>query len=182
MTSINPFTSYEAKKTLTTNRNRYVFFWRPEQDNGFLSQWYNSPFMYEGKGFTTTEQFMMYKKAELFKDYVMAEAILTFGERHPATHREMGRLVVGFDELTWMNESPMIVRIGNLCKFTQNAELKNMLLNTGDKLIVEASAYDSIWGIGFNKDNATGNEHRWGSNKLGLALMDVRKVIKEQYS
>jgi ribA/ribD-fused uncharacterized protein len=182
MASINPFTSHEATKAPVTNKDMYVFFWKPEQDNGFLSQWYNSPFIYEGKGFTTAEQFMMYKKAELFKDYVMAEAILTFGERHPATHREMGRLVSNYDDLTWINESPMIVRIGNLCKFTQNIELKNLLLNTGDKIIVEASAYDKIWGIGFNKDNAIGNEQRWGSNKLGLALMDVRKVIREKYS
>jgi len=182
MASINPFASYERSNNPSTNKEKYVFFWKLEQDNGFLSQWHNSPFIYEGKGFTTAEQFMMYKKAEFFKDYVMAEAILTFGERHPATHREMGRLVVGFDELMWMNESPMIVRVGNLCKFTQNTELKKMLLDTGDKLIVEASAYDRIWGIGFNKDSAIGNENKWGSNKLGMALMDVRKVIKEQYS
>jgi ribA/ribD-fused uncharacterized protein len=182
MAFTNPFASREKVKIPTVDKNRYVFFWTTTQDNGYLSQWHNSPFIYEGKGFVTTEQFMMYKKAELFRDYAMAEAILTSSERHPATHREMGRLVSNFDEMRWMNESPMIVRLGNLCKFTQNNDLKNKLLSTGDKIIVEASAYDSIWGIGFNKDKAIENIDKWGSNKLGLALMDVRKVIREQYS
>jgi ribA/ribD-fused uncharacterized protein len=64
-------------------------------------------------------------------------------------------------------------------KFSQNAKLKAVLLGTEDKLIVEASPSDRIWGIGFDAEHAGGKENEWGANKLGEALMRVRKELNE---
>jgi ribA/ribD-fused uncharacterized protein len=57
--------------------------------------------------------------------------------------------------------------------------LKEILLNTGSKVIVEASPSDSIWGIGFDAEHTEGNEDRWCANKLGKALMRVRESLRD---
>ena len=39
---------------------------------------------------------------------------------------------------------------------------------------------DKIWGIGFNTEEAEGNEAEWGNNGLGKALMKVRDRMKRE--
>lgn len=71
---------------------------------------------------------------------------------------------------------------GNWHKFLHSedaAELKRQLLATGDKLLVEASPYDRIWGVGFGAANADQNRANWGLNLLGKALMRVRLRIRQ---
>ena len=67
---------------------------------------------------------------------------------------------------------------GNVLKFQQNPELKQKLLDTGDKEFVEASPKDKIWGIGLGEKRARETaEHRrtrWGLNLLGKVLGQVR--------
>ena len=72
----------------------------------------------------------------------------------------------------------MVVERGNLLKFTQNEHLKKILLGTGERILVEASPTDRIWGIGFNSKDAPGNKDKWGENKLGKALMRVREQLR----
>lgn len=59
-----------------------------------------------------------------------------------------------------------IMKKGLMAKFTQNKELANKLLETGDKILIEDSPYDSYWGNAKN-----------GKNMLGKLLMDVRQNI-----
>jgi ribA/ribD-fused uncharacterized protein len=69
---------------------------------------------------------------------------------------------------------------GNLAKFTQNKDLKEEMLATGDKIFVEASPLDNIWGIGLD-ENAEGVENPsfWlGLNLLGQALTLVKNQIR----
>jgi ribA/ribD-fused uncharacterized protein len=66
----------------------------------------------------------------------------------------------------------------NYAKYTQNELLKKKLLDTNDKILVEVSSYDKIWGIGFTKENTLENIHLWGKNLLGNVLVKVRKDIK----
>jgi predicted NAD-dependent protein-ADP-ribosyltransferase YbiA (DUF1768 family) len=47
-----------------------VYFWHPEGNNGFMSQWYDSPWTHEGTDYSTAEMWMMVQKAKLFKDDV----------------------------------------------------------------------------------------------------------------
>ena len=67
---------------------------------------------------------------------------------------------------------------GVYAKFSQNPELKTQLLATGEKVLVEASPYDKIWGIGFNKSDALTSKAKWGQNLLGKVLMEVRNKLK----
>ena len=57
--------------------------------------------------------------------------------------------------------------------------LREMLLATGEREIVEASPYESIWGIGFTERDAEGMREHWGENLLGKALMEVRSELRE---
>ena len=85
-----------------------------------------------------------------------------------------------FDEQTWVLKREDLIYKGLYEKFKQNPELANKLLSTGDKLLVEASPYDRIWGIGLSSDekNAWDTDKWLGTNVLGKVLMRVRSDLK----
>ncbi len=155
--------------------SQYVMFWKPTQNNGFLSQWYPSNFTENGIMYCCAEQYMMAKKAELFGDNVMLQKILK--TTSPKYMKMYGRKVRNFDEEVWNRESNNIVYKGNTLKF-QDEELKSMLLSFGSSAtFVEASPYDRIWGIGYTEDKALRNRSKWGNNLLGKILTRVRDDI-----
>lgn len=157
-----------------------IYFWKPTQDNGYLSNWYPSPFRVASVDmiFSNAEQFMMYCKAKLFKDEMMAKKIMETD--NPNEIRSLGRLVTNFDPVKWEEKCDQVVTQACYLKFSQNKELKEKLLATGDKLLVEASPYDKKWGIGLSKYNAikTKKENWPGENRLGKCLMNVREKLK----
>lgn len=155
---------------------KYIFFWghRPAPlDVHVFSQWYPSKFMdSDGREYNCCEQYMMYKKALLFGDNDTAKQILA--TTNPQQIKQLGRQVKHFDENVWNEVKFDIVVEGNTYKFSQNENLKKILMKTNKKIIVEASPYDAIWGIGFAEKDAIKNEHKWGENLLGKAIMKVR--------
>ena len=120
----------------------------------------------------------MYHKALLFGDQETADAIAL--EPEPSKQKALGREVKGFDKQQWKKKREKIVEEGNWWKFTQPKEgdLGGMLLETGDRMLVEASPYDRIWGIGYGASDAEGNRGTWGENLLGKALMRVRDRLR----
>jgi len=121
---------------------------------------------------------MMAEKASLFNDFVSETEILN--TNNPAKAQRLGRKVNGFTQNTWVKNRFEIVVNGNLEKFSQNNKLKTFLLNTGNKIIVEASPNDSIWGVGLaESDIRITNPGDWnGLNLLGFALMEVRERLR----
>ena len=163
---------------------KYVFFWghRPQRDGsigtGCLSQWWPSAFTVEGVRFATAEHYMMWRKALLFGDEESAVRIVAAS--HPRQAKMLGRRVRGFDEQTWADERRAIVREASLAKFGQRPELRDFLLGTGERILVEASPTDRIWGIGLAAtDERTTDPARWrGLNLLGFALMEARAQLR----
>ena len=153
--------------------DKYVFFW-----NGIYSQWYPCDFYIDGYEYTCTEQWMMHQKALLFGDELTARKIMQTDI--PKEQKQLGRQVKNFNSEIWQKSCVGIVYKGNLAKFSQNESLKSQLLLTGDKMIVEASPYDQIWGIGLSEnDPGIENPINWkGQNLLGLAIMMVRQHLK----
>jgi ribA/ribD-fused uncharacterized protein len=139
-----------------------------------FSQWYRCSFTENGRTFNCAEQYMMYGKAVLFGDAEMAAKILEAD--HPRTHKALGRKVRGFDVKVWNRERERIVRAGNHAKFTQNPELRELLLATRGTTLVEASPYDKIWGIGLAaSDPRAQDPNQWkGQNLLGKVLTALR--------
>lgn len=119
----------------------------------------------------------MYHKAITFNDNDTAEKILSKSECSPAEYKKLGGHISNFNSSTWNDLSVDISYRGNMLKFEQNSLLRETLLSTGDKLIVEASPYDKIWGIGFDHNSADGNRDKWGTNLLGQILMRVRNDL-----
>ena len=162
----------------------YVHFWghTPERDGHItetcLSQWWMAEFWVEAQRYSCMEQFMMAEKARLFGDKEVLEQILAAAEQGKI--KALGRQVRNFDQTEWDRCKYTIVLTGNFQKFLQNPELKDFLLRTGDKILVEASPRDRIWGIGMGRNNENaGNPAAWkGKNLLGFALMEVRDELR----
>ncbi len=162
---------------------RYLFFWghQPQKDGLIgktcFSQWFEAAFTVDGTPYATAEHFMMAEKARMFADEEARARILSAST--PAQAKKLGRGVRGFDEQTWNDARFEIVVKGNLAKFSQNPPLAAFLSQTGDRVLVEASPVDSIWGIGLAATDAEAlTPHRWrGLNLLGFALMEVRAVL-----
>ncbi|OXS32815.1 hypothetical protein CHR28_24310 [Streptomyces sp. XY006] len=163
---------------------KYLHFWghRPRPDGRIgpscLSQWWPSPFTVDGVRYATAEHWMMAGKARLFEDAAAERAVLAAG--HPAEAKKAGRLVRGFDETVWARERFRIVVEGSVHKFAAHPELQGFLLGTGDRVLVEASPVDRVWGIGLAADDeAAMDPERWrGPNLLGFALMAARERLR----
>lgn len=159
---------------------KYIYFWghqksRSGVNKSCFSQWYEAPFEESGLLFRTAEHYMMYHKAKLFKNDLIASKILECA--HPGEAKKLGREVTNFDEQLWNESRFQIVKDANTLKFSQHAELLSFLKNTGTRVLVEASPVDSIWGVGLAADNPViENPKDWkGLNLLGYALMSVRE-------
>ena len=146
---------------------------------GPFSQWYKSPIEDNGITFTCAEQILMYRKADMFGDNFVKEKILATS--NPREHKHLGRQVRNFDNKAWLKVRHGIAVEINLLKFTQNPELKELLLGTGDLILVEASLHDTIWGIGRGLDFPyLADKSQWrGENVLGYALTEVKNKIRQ---
>ena len=157
-----------------------ICFHNPEEENGYLSNWYLSEFTVDGIKFSSMEQYMMYEKALLFQDQEAAEKILQTD--NAADIKALGRSVQHFDDKIWIKVREEIVYKGVREKFRQNPELAENLEKTGEEIIAECAVKDRIWGIGLSmKDENRHCIDRWrGQNLLGEILMRVREEIKHQ--
>ncbi|HDR9085976.1 GTP cyclohydrolase [Burkholderia vietnamiensis] len=142
-----------------------------------FSNWHPCSFTFHEVEFNCVEQFMMYAKAMLFDDHVTAEAILA--STSPREQKRLGRSVRGFDEQRWIEAREKIMFVGCREKFRQSEAFTIALLATGTSVLVEASPYDRIWGIGLGEhDSRIADPSAWlGLNLLGNALMRVRDVL-----
>lgn len=189
------------------NDGDVISFWRPTDQNGVFGQWYGSDFevtkdilnslpkelkrsklfttrfdvlekLSETKVFNTAEKFMMMGKAALFRDNVIYDVMARTNS--PKEQKSLGQKVKNFDERIWNTYSRDIVNIGTYLKFSQNDEFKKTLLETNDKILVEGSPMDRIWGVGLKFDDPKiQDRQQWrGTNYLGDALMFSRTLLK----
>lgn len=182
------YSIHTIKEAFDTGKQdlKYVFFWghTPSKDGSVtkscFSQWWELDVTIDGQVYKTAEHWMMAEKARLFNDPVILEKI--FKTSHPNQAKKLGRKVSGFDPETWDAHKYEIVKEGNYHKFSQHIDIKEFLLKTGDRILVEASPYDTIWGIGLGKNKSDiENPHIWkGENLLGFALMEIRDQLLEE--
>lgn len=160
---------------------KFLFFWshKPGKSKNCLSQWFDSPFTVEGTQYATAEHWMMAGKARLFHDNAALERILA--ATHPGEVKQAGREVTPYHPEEWDAYKFAIVVEGNFHKFAQHPDLREFLIGTGDRVLVEAAPNDGIWGIGIDEyDPRAPHPAQWpGENLLGFALMQVRARLKE---
>ncbi len=177
-----------AATETTTDPKGPLFFWGHDPaKNGMdacFSNWYPAQFKDKNSQvFSDTEMWMMYHKAIFFKDNESAKKILTC-TGNPKKAKEIGRKVKNFDSTVWSKNCERIVYEGLILKFEQDVSLKKHLLGTHDRLLVEASPFDKIWGIGISAETARKTPpKRWpGKNLLGKCLGKAREQIREDFT
>ena len=166
-------------------RFEYIFFWghKPRPDGRIgpscFSQWWPSPFQVDGREYATAEHWMMAGKARMFGDEDAFEEVLR--AKTPAEAKKIGRRVRNFDQQKWSESCNDLVMLGNLHKFASKPELGEFLLSTDERVLVEASPADRIWGIGLKMDHPDASRpQNWrGQNLLGFALMEVREALRD---
>ncbi len=153
---------------------KIVCFHNPEEENGYLSNWYSSQFIINDIIFSSMEQFMMYQKAICFEDNDIAQKILK--TENVAYIKELGRLISNHNENYWNGIRQIIVFEGLMAKFSQNESLKRQLQETEHCILAECAVKDKIWGIGLSMGDPDRLEiSKWkGQNLLGYTLMMVR--------
>jgi len=169
-----------------TVKPEFILFWGHTVDKDGIvssgktcfSQWYPSPIIINNIMYPTAEHFMMAEKAKLFGDLEIADKVME--AETPKDAKILGRQVKNFNKEEWEKHAFNIVVNGNTAKFTQHVKLMDYLLSTGNKIIVEASPYDVVWGIGMGQDNPDClDPEKWkGENLLGFALMVVRDKLR----
>ena len=191
------------------NKHGVVCFWQEFKKHGYLSQWFseteannsgsnkNAQFtgidLFDKRpananktfSFHNCEQYMMFQKASLFKDDRIKQKIIQ--EHNPKNIKKLGREVKNFNNETWNKYKEFIVYQSNLLKFSSNEDLKEKLLNTGNKVLIETSPFDAVYGIGLDYYGRNLNKQQFdlfnvnnwkGSNLLGFALMQVRDELR----
>lgn len=163
----------------------FICFWGHTAEPGeikksCLSQWYPCEFEADHCIYHTSEQYMMAQKALLFSDTKTYDKIMAAD--NPKDYKALGRRVQNFDLLIWDKHKYQIVLTGNIAKFSQNKELEAFLIGTGNKILVEASPYDAIWGVQMRiEDPLIQNPNNWaGENLLGFALMETRSILSKR--
>ena len=154
-----------------------ICFHNPNDENGYLSNWYPSIFALNGITFSSIEQYMMYRKAVCFGDEKVAAQILATED--VAEIKALGRLVSGYDENLWNGVRQIVVYEGLLAKFSQNSDLMEQLKDTGQAFLAECAVKDRIWGVGLSMHDPNRLDRaKWrGQNLLGYALMMVRERL-----
>ena len=163
---------------------KYLFFWgnkhnhKEEVGKFCFSQWFESPFTVENTVYPTAEHWMMAQKALLFGDEESYNKVIN--TPNPKDVKSIGRQIKNYDDAIWNKSKYDIVKTGNIHKFSQNAALADYLLKTGDRVLVEASPVDAIWGIGLSADSVDiENVYAWrGENLLGFALIEARDFLQ----
>jgi ribA/ribD-fused uncharacterized protein len=164
---------------------KFLYFWghtnknNSSIDKSCFSQWYPSPFTVDGITYKTAEHWMMAHKALLFGDTASFEKITSC--ESPKEAKNLGRMVIGYDDQVWNENRFEIVKLGNIHKFNQHPALADYLLETGNRILVEASPVDTVWGIGLTATSKDiDNIYAWrGLNLLGFVLMEVRDFLND---
>lgn len=163
-------------------REDVICFHNPEEENGYLSNCYQSTFSFCGLNFTSVEQYMLYRKAIMFEDYYVRNQALSISD--VAEIKQSLRNVNNCNDKIWKNQRQLIAYQGLFAKFSQNDDLRVRLLNTGSAVLAECDVSDKIWGIGLSmEDDCRFLVDEWkGENLLGFSLMQVRNMLQETRS
>lgn len=143
-----------------------VYFYSTQGEYGGLSNFSSYGFELDGKYWKTSEH---YFQAQKFAGTEHAEAVRL--AKTPKQAAEIGRDRQRPLRPDWEEVKEDVMLRALLAKFSAHADLRTMLLGTGDEEIIEDAPYDYYWGIG---------KAGTGKNRLGKILMDVRARLRQQ--
>ena len=156
-----------------------IFFHKPDEPYGWLSNWYRSDFELDGIKYSSVEQYIMYQKCVLFSDENSAQKVMETD--YPDAQQAIARNAIGYIDCIWRGYRQILVEKALCAKFSQNYDLKNRLIDTGNAWLVECARTDKNWACGISLyDDQRFDASNWnGTNILGFALMKVRDDLKD---
>ena len=164
---------------IITTDQHFIFYKR----DAWASNHYPSKFTVNNVTFETVEQFYFYCKMLILGDTLMAEAILR--EPDPAKNVKQNHAAFINKELLeiWGGRKSGIMKRGLFEKYLQNKTLRDLLLATEDRIIVEGSK-NMFWGCGVDiSDPDLLFDNLWrGRNELGKLNVEVREYFKKNNS
>ena len=144
-----------------------------------FSNFHPAPFRIDGVEYCANEQYLFYKKANMFNDMKASNQIMA--TKDPYKIKKISKRIKNVDEAKWKEEAPKVMKQGLLAKFKQNPHLKHRLLATGQKKLIEGSKTDKFWGVGLSYDHPDVlNQEKWpqgATNVLGKLLEEVRDEL-----
>ncbi len=145
--------------------NTPVYFYRHENLFGEFSNFYSAPIELDGHVWPTTEHYFQAQK--FISDETHFNNVLKLDTpikalMYSGTYRSSVRS-------DWANVKDDVMFKACMAKFQQHSKLKELLLSTGDRTLVEHTKKDPYWG-----DGGDGT----GRNQLGITLMKVRDYLK----
>lgn len=160
--------------TALLTRDQVHTFW-----HGPLSNWFIRPFGVQGVTYNCVEQWMMASKARTFGDQAALAKIMA--STSPKDQKAAGRAVQGYNDEIWQAVNDDLVLVGGMGKFLQHRDLYEELMGTGDRILVEASPHDTVWGVGLAaEDDRILDPTQWrGQNKQGKMLSRARAVFNQ---
>ena len=160
-----------------------IYFYGHTSDSPYicLSNFYPCQFMDDtGNTFNCSEQYFMYHKCLMFNSENTNLLAAILRSRSPTKIKQLGRQVANFDDDAWNENRFAIMKAANFLKFSQNDDIREILLETGDKVLYEAAKNDKIWGIGYSADVAVRTPVvKYGKNLLGRVLMVIRDEMRQ---
>lgn len=171
----------QGSQSISRHKEDMIGFYHEYEDYGCFSNWYKASFEYAGRKYSSAEQYMMFQKVSMFYQYELAEEIMKNND--PSVIKKLGQTrFSNFNKYVWDSLAYTIVKRGVKAKFSQNEDLLEILLSTGDSVLMECSKTDLIWGIGIDIDSEEiYNPGVWrGKNQLGRILMSVRDELREE--
>ena len=141
-----------------------IQFYSTSDEYGCFSNFVRSWIGLKGRSWPTVEH---YFQAQKFPGTEHEEAIRLC--KSPMIAKRMGRSRQNRLREDWERVKDAAMREAVLAKFTQHADLRAVLLGTGDAVLVEHTQNDAYWG-----DGGDGT----GRNMLGQVLMSVREELR----
>ena len=141
-----------------------IYFYKTNEKYGCFSNFSHYGFELDEKWWMTSKHYFQSQKI-YGTEYVEIIRLLD----NPMKAAKMGRnrnLPIRED---WEEVKDDVMRKAVYAKFSQNIELKNILLDTDSEYIVENTSNDYYWGCGTNGS---------GKNMLGIILMEIRDKLK----
>jgi ribA/ribD-fused uncharacterized protein len=166
---------YKPQHTKTVD-NVVLFFTKESP----MSNHFKCKFTIDDVVYTSAEQFYVHKTAQFFGDAVMADEIMK--QTDPVQHKRSLRKIKNYDHARWHQEgAKKVMKEAMLAKFSQNPDVQQFLINTGDKVIAESNPTDLYWGTGLSIwANDAAKKDQWkGGNQAGQLLMEVRDTVQK---
>jgi len=161
--------------------NRILYFARDRGMFGFLSHFYPAPILLDGEMWPTVEHYYQAQKSfnSTYRQVIRDAATPGRAKRLAAPPGASRRISAqswfrkngALPRPDWHEIKLEIMRRADLAKFTQHADLAELLLATNDAELVEDSPLEPYWGVGSDKQ---------GLNWAGRVLMEIREKLRER--